>query len=261
VEIYNRSDKILDLSDIYIASRNRSTGNLQQIYRATETSIHILPNDYFVFTTDSASLKSLYYVETLGNVVIMPEFPTYPNSDGTVVLLDNDNNIIDEFSYSEDMHGILVSNPEGISLERVDFDRKSTELGNWQSAAQTVGFATPTYRNSCYAHIEAVDEPFALSSGTFSPDGDGYEEVLYIDYKMPAPDILATVKIYDVKGNFVKEICRNTTLGTEGRLIWDGSKTDNTKVSIGAYIIYIETFAPDGKIYKSKKSCVVAGRK
>jgi hypothetical protein len=159
------------------------------------------------------------------------------------------------------MHGILVSNPEGVSLERVDFNRTSSELGNWQSAAQTVGFATPTAKNSCYAHIEEVDEPFVLSSGTFSPDGDGYEEVLFIDYKMPAANFSATVSIYNIRGNFVKEICRNMTLGSEGRLTWDGSKANNAKVPVGPYIIYIEAFHPDGKVYKYKKTCVVASRK
>ncbi|MDR0726320.1 MAG: lamin tail domain-containing protein, partial [Prevotellaceae bacterium] len=261
VEIYNRSDRILDLSDISIASRNRTTGNLQQIHRVSEISIYVQPADYFVFTTDSASLHRFYYVDNPANVVIMSGFPTYPNEDGTVVLLDNEDNIIDEFSYSEDMHGIFISNPEGVSLERVDFDRQSSELGNWQSAAQTVGFATPTYKNSCYTHTEEANEPFVVSSTTFSPDGDGYEEVLFIDYKMPAAGFIANVTIYNIRGHFVKEICRNTTLGVDGRLIWDGTKSNNTKAPIGPYIIYIETFNANGKVYKYKKICVVASRK
>jgi hypothetical protein len=261
VEIYNRSDRILDLSDISIASRNRTSGDLQQVHRVSEIPIYVYPNDYFVFTSDSASLFKSYYVKNPENVVIMQGFPTYPNEDGTVVLLDNENNVIDEFSYSEKMHGILVSSPEGVSLERVDFDRTSAELGNWHSAAQTAGFATPTYKNSCYTHTEDVDEPFVLSSSTFSPDGDGYDEVLFIDYKMPAPDFIANVIIYNIRGNFVKEICRNTTIGAEGRLTWDGSKANNAKVPVGPYIIYIEAFEPDGKVYKYKKTCVVASRK
>jgi hypothetical protein len=261
VEIYNRSDRILDLSDISIASRNRTTGNLQQTHRVSETSIYVLPTDYFVFTTDSASLHLFYYVENPANVVIMSGFPTYPNEDGTVVLLDNEDNIIDEFSYSEGMHGAFISNSEGVSLERVDFERKSSELGNWQSAAQTVGFATPTYKNSCYTHTEEVNEPFALSSTTFSPDGDGHEEVLFIDYKMTAAGFIANILIYNILGHFIKEICRNTALGADGRLIWDGTKSNSAKVPIGPYIVYIEAFDENGKVYKYKKICVVASRK
>ncbi|MDR2383506.1 MAG: lamin tail domain-containing protein, partial [Prevotellaceae bacterium] len=264
VEIYNRSDRILDLSDIYIASRNRTTGNLQQTNKVSETSIYVQPADYFVFTTDSASLHRFYYVENPDNVVIMSGFPVYPNEDGTVVLLDNEDNIIDEFSYSEEMHGVFISNSEGVSLERVDFERKSSELGNWQSAAQTVGFATPTYKNSCYTHsadTEGANEPFVISSTTFSPDGDGYEEVLFIDYKMPAAGFIANVAIYNIRGYFVKEICRNTALGVDGRLIWDGTKSNSAKVPIGPYIIYIEAFDANGKVYKYKKVCVVASQR
>jgi hypothetical protein len=261
VEIYNRSDRILDLSDISIASRNRTTGDLQQVHKVSETSVYMHPTDYFVFTTDSASLYWSYYVENPSNVVIMSGFPVYPNEDGTVVLLDSEDNIIDEFSYSESMHGIFISNPEGVSLERVDFDRQSSELGNWQSAAQTVGFATPTYKNSCYTHTEEVTGPFVLSSTTFSPDGDGYDDVLFIDYKMPAADFVANISIYNIKGNFVKEICRNTTLGAEGRLTWDGTKTSRDRVPVGPYIIYIEAFDANGKVYRYKRVCVVASRK
>jgi hypothetical protein len=261
VEIYNRSDRILDLSDISIASRNRTTGNLQQIYRVSETSIYVQPGDYFVLTTDSASLHRLYYVDNPDNVVIMSGFPVYPNEDGTVVLLDNEDNIIDEFSYSEDMHGIFISNPEGVSLERVDFERKSSELGNWQSAAQTVGFATPAYKNSCYTHTEEANESFALSSTTFSPDGDGYEEVLFIDYKMPAAGFVAKIAIYNIRGHFVKEICRSTTLAVDGRFSWDGTKSNGAKAPVGPYIIYIEAFDANGKVYKYKKTCVVASQK
>ncbi|MDR2652127.1 MAG: gliding motility-associated C-terminal domain-containing protein, partial [Prevotellaceae bacterium] len=177
--------------------------------------------------------------------------------------LDNEENIIDEFSYSESMHGIFISNPEGVSLERVDFDRKSSELGNWQSAAQTVGFATPTYKNSCYTYTDTkeANEPFVLTSTTFSPDGDGYEDVLFIDYKMPAAGFIANIRIYNLRGNFVKEICRNTALSSEGRLVWDGTKANNAKVPIGPYIIYIEAFDSNGKVYKYKKVCVVASQK
>jgi hypothetical protein len=261
VEIYNRSDRILDLSDISIASRNRTAGNLQQIHKVSETPVYIQPADYYVFTTDSASLHRLYYVENPANVLIMSGFPTYPNEDGTVVLLDNEENIIDEFSYSESMHGIFISNPAGVSLERVDFNRESSELGNWQSAAQTAGFATPTYKNSCYTHTGEVNAPFVLGSTTFSPDGDGYDDVLFIDYKMPAANFIANISIYNMRGNFVKKICSNTTLSSEGRLTWDGTKANGIKVPIGPYIIYIEAFDSNGTVYKYKKACVVASRK
>ncbi|MDR2286746.1 MAG: lamin tail domain-containing protein, partial [Prevotellaceae bacterium] len=261
VEIYNRSDRILDLSDISIASRNRTTGSLQQIHRVSEIPIYVQPADYFVFTTDSASLLRSYYVANPENIVVMSEFPTYPNEDGTVVLLDNEENIIDEFSYFESMHGIFISDPAGVSLERVDFDRKSSELGNWQSAAQTVGFATPAYQNSCYRHTEEVNEVFALTSTTFSPDGDGYDDVLFIDYKMPDAGFVANIRIYSLRGNFVKEICRNVVLSSEGRLTWDGTQANNMKVPVGPYIIYIEAFDSNGKVYTDKKVCVIASQK
>jgi hypothetical protein len=260
VEIYNRSDKILDLSDISIANRNKSDGKLQQIHKVTENHIYLHPKDYFVFTTDY-TLSQFYYIENPDNIIVMSGFPSYPNEEGTVAILDSETNVIDEFTYSNKMHGVFISNPQGVSLERVDYDRKSAELANWQSSAQTAGFATPTYKNSCYKQTDETDEAFAILPTTFSPDGDGYDDVLFIDYKMPVANCVANISIYSLRGSFVKEICRNMTLGTEGRLTWDGTAANKIKAPIGPYIVYIEAFNADGKVYKYKKVCVVASRK
>jgi len=259
VEIYNRSDKIFNLSDMYIASRRKSDGSLQQIHNIAGNK-YIYPDDYFVITNDSSSLNQYYYVEIPENVISLKSMPSYPNEEGTVVLLDENQNVIDEFAYSRKMHSTLISNPQGVSLEKIDYNRASNELGNWQSAAQTVGFATPTYQNSCYSHTEPKDEPFSITPTTFSPDGDGYDDHLFIDYKMPDVNYIATITIYNARGGFVKEVCRNTTLGIDGRLVWDGSTNNKQKAPVGPYIILIEAHHPNGNTFKYKKSCVIAER-
>jgi hypothetical protein len=260
VEIYNRSDKIFNLADISIASRNRNNGKLQQIYKITEDQRFIYPDEYFVLTQDS-TLEKFYSLENPDNVIIMKNFPTYPNDNGTAVLLANDEHIIDEFTYSEKMHNVFISNNQGVSLERVDCMRKSSEADNWQSAAQMAGFATPTYKNSAYfPYLSKNDYGFSLSTKIFAP-GDPHNNMLYIDYKLPAANYVANINIYDFRGIFVKEICRNTTLATEGRFVWDGSAENKSRVSVGPYIIYIEAYNGNGNIYKYKKVCVIAERR
>ncbi|MDR2423226.1 MAG: lamin tail domain-containing protein, partial [Prevotellaceae bacterium] len=258
VEIYNKSDKIFDIADLAIASRNRTTGNLQQIHKISDYHRYIYPEEYFVLTVDSV-LEQFYYAENPENIIIMNAFPVYPNDNGTCVLLVSEAEIVDEFSYSEKMHNVFISNKQGVSLERVDYNRPAAESTNWQSAAQTAGFATPTYKNSAYFLSENTDnDAFNLSSTTFSPDGDGYEDVLYIDYKMPEANYVASIRVYNIRGNFVKEICRNVTLGVEGRLEWNGSQANNSRSPVGPYIIFIEAFNQNGSVLKYKKICVLA---
>jgi hypothetical protein len=192
----------------------------------------------------------------------MNSFPVYPNDNGTAVLLDNEKNIIDEFAYSTKMHGVFISNPQGVSLERVDYERATDEAGNWQSAAQTAGFATPTYKNSCYSHnVNESDEMIHVSPSTFSPDGDGYDDVLSIIYRLPTADFVISANVYNLRGKFVREICRNTAVGAEGSIVWDGATANNAKAPVGPYIIHINLFAADGKRYEYKKTCVIAGRR
>ena len=260
VEIYNRSNKIFDLRQVKIANRD-SNNDVASIRSITE-QYFLQPNEYAVFTTNLEAIQQFYTVLSPEKVIVLNGFPSYPDNAGCVVLLSDNDIIVDEFLYSAKMHNGFIANPEGISLERVNPDRKTNESANWQSAAQDAGFATPTYRNSqLNIHEEISDNEFSLPYEVFSPDGDGYNDVLFIDYNLSTSGYVATITIYDAQGRLVREVEGKILLGLSGRLSWDGTRYDNRKAAPGVYVVFIELYDLNGNIKRIKKSCAVALRK
>ncbi|MDR1197806.1 MAG: lamin tail domain-containing protein [Prevotellaceae bacterium] len=260
VEIYNRSQKNIDIKDLFLATRNKSTGLLQSIYPTATKSIFLPPQHFAVFTTNPEKVRQQYYVQNPESMIAMERLPAYANTDGTVALLDEQQNVTDEFSYSEKMHFRFLSNAEGVSLERTSYEKPTNDASNWHSASSDAGYATPTYKNS-QAEFKSESYGFDISSQTFSPDNSGIDDELIITYAMPESGYVANIKIYDSHGRMVTDVQNSALLGTQGNFTWNGLNSKKQKVNIGIYIVYIEYFNLQGEVTKIKKACVVAARK
>ena len=147
---------------------------------------------------------------------------------------------------------------DGVSLERIDFDRSTDDPTNWNSAAESAGFATPGKSNSQLFKGENSDELITIAPEIFSPDEDGFEDVLNISYNLPGPSFVGNITVFDVKGRMIKQLLINEYLSTEGVISWNGTNELNEKSPIGIYIIYSEFYNEDGEIIKSKKTCTLA---
>jgi flagellar hook assembly protein FlgD len=102
---------------------------------------------------------------------------------------------------------------------------------------------------------------FSFTSPTVSPDNDGFEDVLQINYEMSEPSLLGTFTIYDDRGRKIKELFKSELLATKGTFTWDGVSDSETKASIGTYVAVFEAFALDGKLMFTKRQAfVVAGK-
>jgi len=254
VEIYNNSDHVLDLKDLQLANTDAS-GKPANIKHVSAVSLFIPAKTYWVLTTNSTNIKANYHVEFPNRFVQMSSLPAYNNDKGTVILLSN-NQILDRFDYTEKMHIALLHDAHGVSLERVSFEKSSNEAGNFRSAAATVGFATPTYKNS--QEINGKESYVKLISKTFSPDGDGFEDVLKLEYSLNESSSLATVNVYTDKGKLVRKILKNQTIGTFGHIYWDGLNDGGGKCAVGIYVVVFESFDINGNIKKYKNTCVLA---
>jgi hypothetical protein len=188
--------------------------------------------------------------------------PSYPNTEGCAAFLDSTDATIDEFYYTEKMHISLLNSNKGVSLERINPLRPANENANWFSASQVAGFATPTYQNSQYSSSGSADnqQVISISPEVFSPDGDGVDDVLFVDYVMPDFDYVANVYIYDVAGRLVRELYKNVLLGKDGRLMWDGVNQQGTLARIGIYVIVMEAHSQSGKTQVYKKTAVLGAK-
>ena len=156
--------------------------------------------------------------------------------------------MIDKVSYGSDWHFSLLDETDGVSLERIDPNGESNNSFNWHSAAESIGFGTPGRKNSQY--IPAVyNGSFSFTNNVFSPDSDGFEDVLQVTYEMNEEGLLGQVSIYDDKGRIIKNLFSNELIGSSGSFTWDGTTNDGVKASIGVYVMLFEAFSTDGSVF------------
>jgi hypothetical protein len=250
IEIYNASQKIISLDGLLLANRQKE-GNWKYVENAPD----LFPGDYLALTADSNQLHSFYAIP--GEAKLFQNLlPSLNNDEGNVSLLFEEQGnwqSIDSFDYNEDMHFQLLKNTEGISLEKIHIELPSTDPANWQSAGTLFGGATPGYRNSQSLEIKTdSSQYFFIENKVFSPDGDGYEDLLSINYQLPEDGFVGTIHIFDSLGNFILKLANNQLLGTRGAVSWDGLNQGGRKGLAGPYLVFCEAFHPDGRVVQEK---------
>lgn len=257
VEIYNRSNKIIDASKLYIANKNAS-GGLTSVKKLSETPFNIFPDDYIVVTEDAASVKHEYQVQYPQNVLVLSSLPSFPDDKGVVVITNSQGNVVDEVSYSEKWHFALINDDEGVALERIDPNDSSQKQGNWHSAASTAGYGTPTYKNSQYKQTASVNAIIEVSPKIFSPDNDGHDDIATVTYQVSEPGYVANITIFDANGRLVRYLLKNALLGLKGSWNWDGLNENGQKLPVGTYLIFTEIFNLQGKKKRFRNTVVLA---
>jgi hypothetical protein len=260
VELYNRSDKVLDLKLLWL-SNGDSEGKLNNSVQIASISRLLTSGEYCAISTDIQDLRDNYNALYPNNLYQAKSIPSMPNDRGNIVLTDRYLNVIDEVNYDKDQHYKLLSTQNGVSLERINFNRSSEDLSNWHSASQSSGFATPGYINSQYSPDVMSKSAITISPQAFSPDNDGFDDRLTISYKLEEPGYTATISIYGANGNFITHIINNEMLGTEGHVFWDGFDENNSLCPMGIYILYVEMFNLNGKKIKEKHAIVLSNKR
>jgi hypothetical protein len=259
VELYNRSEKIIDISTLVIANIQGSSDSVATVLEQRL----FFPGEYLVFTESPNDILSRYTVLDPFQLVLN-NLPILPSDFGNVTIYTQDGQgnivIVETFDYSEDLHNELLDNDRGVSLERIDYLRPVEDASNWTSAAAVTGFATPTAPNSQALAFEPATSVFELPNKTFSPDGDGNADILTVNYSFDQPGYIANARIYDAQGRLIKNLISNELLPTEGSFTWDGDTGNGNRARIGIYIIWIEYFDPEGRVFQEKISCVLAAQ-
>lgn len=256
VELYNRSDKYIDLINWELANYDDDTISSNKII---EDNYILAPDDYVVITTDSNFQIANYPFAQPGKFIQIPSLPSYTNDSSTVYLIFF-NEVIDKVAYISDWHFKLLQSDKGVSLERFDPNEASNDENNWHSASETVGFATPGTKNSQVASPNSGGT-ISLSSNSFSPDNDGFQDALLITYEVDQPTMLGDLNVYDDMGRKVRTLLSSHLLGERGVIKWDGLRDDDNKASIGPYIILFEALNADtGEKIAVRKVVTVAGQ-
>ena len=252
VEIYNRSDKYINLKNWQIAFQKDDGSFVNaQISRSNDV---LDPGQYLALTGDPGILKADYPMGAEDNFLKVDQMPNLLNDHGAVFILDQDEAVIDQFTYSVDYHSPLLVNTEGVSLERIRADGPSNNPENWHSAAGSAGYATPGKQNSQTLEPSVSNDQIIIDPEVFAPGSAGMPDFTTINLHFNKTGNTASINILDVNGRKIKTVANNESLAVEGSFHWDGDDDAGHQARVGYYIVLVEITNLDGttRIYKKK---------
>lgn len=251
VEVVNRSQRCLDLSQVWLCGRDED-GTLQEGCRLYEEVVPALPGSYWVLSSTGDSLAKRYGCDSISHFPSLKGFPSMPDESGTVVLVTTDNCVIDECSYSADWHMPLFSDKEGIALEKLHPDKPSNEADAWLSASSLSGYGTPGRRNSQYtASLKASETFMKLDRTWLTPNGDGREDLLTVALNVGEPGTVS-LTLYNLSGVAVCHWLRSQWVGVGQEINWDGTDEKGSLLPSGRYILLATLTRTNGTIQTAK---------
>ena len=216
--------------------------------------------DFLVFTSNPGNISVEYPNGNSEKFIEILSMPSYNDDQGTVVLLNELDEIIEQFDYSEDFHYALLEDEEGVSLERISYEQEVNDPNNWRSAASTVGFATPGRPNSQSKELIAKSGKLRIDPKVFLPGNGGTgRDFTTINYQLTSGGQFANIMIYDQQGRPVKQLANGASLATEGFFRWDGTTDIGGMARMGYYVVVFELYSGGGKT-QTLQETVVVGR-
>jgi hypothetical protein len=254
IELYNHSDQFFNAKELQLINLARATDH--QVY--LHQDYLIAPGAYVVLTNDAADILARYRTGGAG-VILEQSIPSLDDNNGQLGLYFRGEEL-DRIEYQQAWHHPLLDDLNGVSLERLYADGNGLDRFNWHSAAGSVGYATPGLSNSQQLGEFTAAAGVALAQYIFSPDQDGYEDKLVLQYSTDQPGFIMNVGIVDLHGRRVRNLVSNELIGQAGFVVWDGVDDRGQLCRTGIYLLDIELFEPGGRIIRSRKSCVLSGR-
>lgn len=240
IELYNRSAFPLSLNGIKIGDIERN-----DIISVNSTA-NILSKGYLVLTPKPDYAIKRYGVRTSDTKFIVKNtLPTWYYNYGNATLFKEEGAskiIFDSINYSTTMHNALLANYSGVSLERINTDAPTSDRNNWLSAAASL-YGTPGKKNNQFREVNNSTSEvaqFFFEKDIFSPDGDGYDDILQLNYQNLNVGDVVSINIYDIQGSLIKTLAQNYTVGESGFFIWEGDTNAGIRAVSGFYWLHIE---------------------
>lgn len=153
IELYNASQKTIDLSGYSIADNSDTMGVI--IGR-----LFLLPGNYLVIAKDSMFFSKYNIYEN----IVIAKFPLLNNTSDEIKILDSLNRVIDSLNYKSSWGG-----GSGRSLERIAAENASVDSANWAVSKNDAG-ATPGSVNS----VSRKEHDLMLAGISFAPSAPVY---------------------------------------------------------------------------------------
>ncbi|AZQ64275.1 hypothetical protein EI427_19280 [Flammeovirga pectinis] len=257
VEIYNASSGYINLKDYKIGNINNE--GISDFKKLSTKSLFMPPKTWYVFTNSVDNLLN-FYPSAISDHIFELKLPTFPNQEGGVVLMNNHNEILERFLYNDKMHQGYLKNIEDVSLERIDYNKEASLEDNWTSAIESVGFATPTKKNSRNNKGTAHANNFGgliVNTTLITTNGDGIDDYLLIENNNEFPLRIFRLEVYNVRGQLITSLRTNFEIGMGDVVRWDGKTTSGERV-YGKFLLLLLAENRQHRIEKFTKVISVA---
>lgn len=268
VELFNRRDYAVNLEGFFMHKVADRDGELSAIFPTGSTSAWLPARGYALLYADP---EPAFEESRIAQFFGLSESAQYFRADrntlslgvqeDSIFLAAPDSTVIDSVFYRADWHNPNLPDTRGIALERINPFGESNEALNWGSNVMSEG-GTPGAENSLFAVPAATPEHsgIVMEPNPFSPDGDGRDDNLFINYRLDEPDYLLRVRIFDRYGRLVRTLADGRAAGLEGSLSWDGRRDNGHENRMGIYIILFEAYNSSAGSKQSFRESVVLAR-
>ncbi|HZV69063.1 MAG TPA: Ig-like domain-containing protein [Saprospiraceae bacterium] len=254
IEIVNVSQKFIDVSTLAIGRINALHND---IYPTGIDEI-LAPGEIAAFTPDPSDILSRYVVPN-PTKLFQSTLPSWDDKVDQVSIIAA-GIYIDSFTYSSSWHHPVISDQNGVSLERISITAPTSSASSWHSASSLSGYATPTGPNSQTILNAVAEAPFSISNKQFSPNDDGYKDFLLVDFTLGSGDDIVSLWVYDLEGRIISQLLSNESVGTNALVQWDGRNADGNVADMGMYIIFVQLWDPEGNVKEYQQSCALVKR-
>jgi len=172
------------------------------------------------------------------------DLPVMKNTGGTLYISDRSGGVVDQVNYNEKQHMDLLNDSKGVSLERISIQRPGIEVANWHSAASIVGYATPGEENSQVMNHPLQEKMLSLEPEVFSPDNDGYQDLLNIKVTTLSLGWVIRLWISDLAGHLTRSLANNHIAGPSLTYGWDGETDQGSMAKEGIYVLHLVVYHP-----------------
>jgi hypothetical protein len=271
IEIHNRSNHAVSLEGIFLHDEPDENGGIIRMdpvttmYRWIEAGGYSLIYPEPVPVPLSRSRTGIFFGTDPGfdssALRINRSTLSLTNNGRQVWLADSTGKVMDMIDYRPDWHNPNLISTIGIALERISPDLETNNPSNWGSSTAISG-GTPGAVNTLWQSSGSEPEAtgLVLKPNPFSPDADGFEDRLFINYRLNDPDYLLRVRVFDRYGRHIRTLADGLNAGLNGTLIWDGKTDTGQSNRIGIYIIYAEAYNSSNGSRKVLRETAVLAR-
>ncbi|NND71157.1 MAG: hypothetical protein HKN43_06230 [Rhodothermales bacterium] len=275
IELYNQTLKLLSLTSLFWTDSPDENEEADTI-RVSGQPLAVLPENYAVIFAQKASLSP---DEVYSNSSLVDAFPIpfqssgvrlihigatslgLVNDGGLIRLQRDDLAVVDEVDYDPDWHNPNLRDSKGVSLERVDPRAPSNGRFIWTSSVAPAG-GTPGEQNSVFLSpdVKIADAGIEAAPSPFSPDRDGQDDLVAIQYSLEAAPSLVRVRIFDAMGRLVRTLEDAVLSSLTASLFWNGYDDNGNDLPVGIYVILLESISSDSGVSEKHKTAVVLAR-